>query len=104
MAFRYQAVDSAGQTVADSVHASSPREAADRLRERGLFVTQMDEVADGGRVSADSRGSGKTAESVLFTAIWRRSEEQEHRFPAEKLRVVRVLFSLLISLFVSLSS
>jgi len=57
--------------VADSVHASSPREAADRLRERGLFVTQMDEVADGDQVSADARRSAKTGgrlrDVVLFT-------------------------------------
>ena len=72
MAFRYQAIDSVGQTVADTVHANSPREAADLLRERGLFVTQIDPVQDGtadfAAAPADNvKAGGRLRDVLLFS-------------------------------------
>lgn len=46
MAFRYQAIDAAGKTLADTVPAATSAEAAELLRQRGLFITRLEEVAD----------------------------------------------------------
>ncbi len=71
MAFRYQAVDSAGQTLVNTVNANSQREAADLLRQRGLFVTRIDPVDDDPHAAAapadDKKPGGKLKEVVFFT-------------------------------------
>jgi len=69
MGFRYQAIDSAGQTVADTVDAGSHAEAAELLRERGLFVTRLDgaEPDDKDAAAAGAAGKGaKLRDVVLF--------------------------------------
>jgi len=66
MAFRYQAIDSAGQTVDDVVDVGSATEAADLLRDRGLFVTQLDE---GHQVDAHSTSAGQPGKGVKFRDV-----------------------------------
>jgi len=70
MGFRYQAIDSAGQTVADTVDAGSHEEAAELLRERGLFVTRLKGAAPDDKHTASAAGAaGKGArlrDVVLF--------------------------------------
>lgn len=61
MAFRYQAVDSSGQTVVDTIDAGSHEEAAELLRERGLFVTSLDGMGSRGTVSSAIEAAGKSA-------------------------------------------
>ncbi len=70
MAFRYQAINPSGQTVADMIEASSTQHAAELLRERGLFVTRIDsaesmaaEAASGRRV----KPGGKLRDVIFFT-------------------------------------
>jgi type IV pilus assembly protein PilC len=70
MPFRYQAIDSKGQTVANTVEASSVQQAAEMLREKGLFVTRIDaEVEDKTDLIALHKGkaSGKLKDVIFFT-------------------------------------
>jgi len=73
MAFRYEAIDSAGQTLTDVVEAASAQEAADLLRDRGLFVTRLDEDdphrhRDASGISSSRQGpKAKFRDVVLFT-------------------------------------
>ena len=70
MAFKYQAVDAGGATVVDTVNAGSSHEAAELLRERGLFVTRIDEVGDDRQeaaVGGRSRAGGRLRDVVFFT-------------------------------------
>lgn len=67
-AFRYQALDGHGKTVEGVVEADTPKLARGTLREQGLWVSEMAEIADGetpGRTH--SRGGVSTAELALVT-------------------------------------
>ncbi len=77
MAFRFQAIDAAGKNQADTITATTPNEAAEMLRQRGLFITRLEEVADqpssgptgasAGKVSRRRPGRpGGTLKDVLF--------------------------------------
>ena len=71
MGFRFQAIDAAGQTLTDVVEAASAPEASALLRERGLFVTRLDEDGATGTESvtaSDDGGKGaKFRDVLLFT-------------------------------------
>lgn len=62
MKLKYEAIDSQGKSVADSVEAADAAEAIEQLRGKGLFVTTIAEASAGG-------GSG--AESAGGSASWR---------------------------------
>lgn len=47
----YDAVDAQGQSVSDAIEAGSQREAVDRLRKRGLFVTRIQDASSATRRS-----------------------------------------------------
>jgi len=71
MGFHYQAIDASGQTVEDTIDADSHMEAAELLRERGLFVTSLDGLNSGDSSAGSSSGgtknkSGKLRDVVLF--------------------------------------
>ncbi len=72
MAFRYQAIDAGGRTVVDTIDAGSTREAADRLRERGLFVTRIDATQEEApnaplTAQAQAKARARLSDVVLFT-------------------------------------
>ena len=58
MKFAYQAVDSAGKVVSDSVDAADEQEALDNLRRRGLFVSEVRPTAPGAPLAYARRGPG----------------------------------------------
>jgi len=70
MSYKYQAIDSAGHTQTDTIEAGSTREAADLLRERGLFVTKIDQadkkVKDTGWLSDRDPQSGVKSKDIYF--------------------------------------
>ncbi|UCD30570.1 MAG: type II secretion system F family protein [Planctomycetota bacterium] len=72
MAYRYQAIDSSGKTMTDVIDADSTGEAAELLRERGLFITQIDK-ADGSALSLrlssdkDPQSGVKRKDVIFFT-------------------------------------
>jgi len=73
MAYRYQAIDASGQNLVDVIDADSLTQAADMLRERGMFVTQIDQV-DGAAADLSSKSSSgnssskvKSQDIVFFT-------------------------------------
>lgn len=71
MPFRYQAIDPQGKTVTDVIDATSAREAADLLRDRRLFVTQLTETSEAATTVApgttEGKADGKLKEVVFFT-------------------------------------
>ena len=56
MRLAYSGYDAAGRAVEDFIDAHGPQEAADTLRERGVFVTRVDEAASSS--SAKKAGGG----------------------------------------------
>ena len=70
MKLAYKAVDKSGRVTADSIEAVSTREASDRLRQRGLFVTEIGESrADHCPAAPPVR---RAARSVKSLALWTR--------------------------------
>ncbi len=72
MAFRYQAINAQGKVIHDTIDAASSREAADLLRDQGLFVSRLDEDEDTGERRdrmrpRDVKPGGRLREVVLFT-------------------------------------
>lgn len=72
MAFRYQAIDATGKSVVDTIEAGNAREAADLLRERGLFISKIEDSQEtpGRTLAPRSRGikpKGRLRDVVLFT-------------------------------------
>jgi len=68
MPYSYQAINASGQQVNDIVDADSMTEAAEQLRQRGLFVTRMSptDVAPDAPMATDKAG-GSTKNLVFFT-------------------------------------
>jgi type IV pilus assembly protein PilC len=68
MPYSYQAIDASGQQVSDIVDAGSMTEAADQLRQRGLFVTQMSPTDTAPIAAAPTaKAGGSTRDLVFFT-------------------------------------
>ena len=84
MGFRYQAIDAAGQTVVDTVDAASPKEAAEILHERGLFVTRLD-----GAESQVHEKSASTSESFSSRSS---CSSAEMKFSADGVVMAWLLF------------
>lgn len=70
MAFRYSAVDARGKTLVDTINAASTREAVDHLRERGLFVTRLEQVEDEAPVETFSPDQGARARTRLGDIVF----------------------------------
>src|SRR4051794_41542428 len=72
MKFAYNGFDKAGHAVADSIEASSALDARDQLSRKGLYITQLTELADGS-VAAAADATGKFGKKrklhnlVMFT-------------------------------------
>jgi len=60
---KYEAIDSQGKSVADTVEATDAAEAIEQLRGKGLFVTT---IAEAGSAAAANSGAGRGG-------LWRRS-------------------------------
>lgn len=71
MGFQYQAIDASGHSISDFVDAGSVQEAADILRDKGLFVTRLDarDAPTTARTAGhrDKPPGGRFKEVVLFT-------------------------------------
>jgi len=66
--FRYQALDGQGRAVEGVVEADTARLARSNLREQGLWVSEMAELAGGDATGKDNRRGGvSTAELALLT-------------------------------------
>src|SRR5947208_106681 len=58
--FKYEAMDTTGGEVKDSVEATNDREAQQKLRRMGYFVTKITEVRSGkGKKKPGKRKTGK---------------------------------------------
>jgi type II secretory pathway component PulF len=62
MAYRFEAINAAGQAVIDTIEAASAVEAAELARQRGMFVTRIEEAGDAQRrttTGRQNRGGGR---------------------------------------------
>jgi len=66
--FRFEAMDSAGQSRSDHIQAANADEAMRVLRTRGLFVVALDEVRDG-REEASGFESSVTASNFVPSTV-----------------------------------
>jgi type IV pilus assembly protein PilC len=63
--FKYEALDTSGGEVKDSVEAMSPEEAQQKIRQMGYFVTKITEVA-GARKGGKKKKGGKRKRGQTF--------------------------------------
>jgi type IV pilus assembly protein PilC len=64
--YKFEAMDTAGSEVKDSVDALSEDEAQQKIRQMGYFVTKITEVA-GGKKKGKGKQAGKKRKSKTFT-------------------------------------
>src|SRR5216683_1930820 len=64
--FKYEAMDTSGGEVKDSVEAASEEEAQQKIRQMGYFVTKITQVA-GAKKGKGKKGKGKRRKGQVFT-------------------------------------
>ena len=67
--FQYEAMDSTGAEVKDSVEAATAEEAQTRIRQKGFFVTKLTEKGAGKRKRAGARKSTKRKKSFSIGGV-----------------------------------
>jgi type IV pilus assembly protein PilC len=65
--YKYEAMDTSGGEVKDSVEAMSEEEAQQKIRQMGYFVTKITEVAGSGKTKAKGKKGGKKKKGQTFT-------------------------------------
>jgi type IV pilus assembly protein PilC len=65
--FKYEAMDTSGGEVKDSVEAVSEEEAQQKIRQMGYFVTKITEVAGSKKGKAKGKKAGKKKKGQTFT-------------------------------------
>ena len=69
LTYKYEAVDTSGGEVKDSVEAMNEKAAHQKIRQMGYFVTKITEVA------ARKAGKGKAARKAPVTGEWPQSAD-----------------------------
>src|SRR5947209_14387422 len=64
--FKFEAMDTTGGEVKDSVEAASEEEAQQKIRNMGYFVTKITEVA-GKKAKGKAKGKGRRKKGQVFT-------------------------------------
>src|SRR5215472_4573765 len=64
--YKYEAMDTSGGEVKDSVEAVSEEEAQQKIRQMGYFVTKITEIA-GGKKAKGKKAGGKKKKGKVFT-------------------------------------
>ena len=65
--FKYEAMDTTGGEVKDTIAAANEEEAQQKIRQLGYFVTKLVEVAEKGRKDAKKKGGAKGTKAKTFT-------------------------------------
>src|SRR5690349_464749 len=65
--FKYEAMDTSGGEVKDSVEAVSEEEAQQKIRQMGYFVTKITEVAGAKKGKGKGKQAGKRKKGQVFT-------------------------------------
>lgn len=65
--FKYEAMDTSGGEVKDSVEATSEEEAQQKIRQMGYFVTKIAEVQSGKKGKGKGKGKGGRKKGQVFT-------------------------------------
>ena len=71
MKLAFKAVEKSGRVTTGSIEAASPQEASDRLRQRGMFVTEIDETRPDA-IDGDEAPVRRKSGSVKNLALWTR--------------------------------
>src|SRR5437870_5503802 len=66
-AFKFEAMDTTGGEVKDSVEASTEEEAQQKIRQMGYFVTRLTEVASKDKKGSKKAKCGKRKKGKVFT-------------------------------------
>src|ERR1700712_5573328 len=64
--FKYEAMDTSGGEVKDSIEATSEEEAQQKIRQMGYFVTKIAEVQSS-KGKGKKKGGGKRKKGQVFT-------------------------------------
>src|SRR4051812_33681013 len=64
--FKYEAMDTSGAEVKDSVDAANEEEAQQKIRQMGYFVTKISEVAGAKKGKGKGKGGGKRKKGQVF--------------------------------------
>jgi type IV pilus assembly protein PilC len=73
--YKFEAMDTAGSEVKDSVDAPSEEEAQQKIKQMGYFVTKITEVTTGKKAKGKGRGRGKRKKGQVFTIGGVRSKQ-----------------------------
>src|SRR5436309_13391996 len=65
--FKYEAMDTSGGEVKDSIDAMNEEEAQQKIRQMGYFVTKITEVASGAKGKGKGKKAGKRKKGQTFT-------------------------------------
>src|SRR5436305_6196575 len=65
--FKFEAMDTTGTEVKDSVEAGSEEEAQQKIRQMGYFVTKITEVASAAKKGKGKKAGAKRKKSRTFT-------------------------------------
>ena len=65
--FKYEAMDTTGGEVKDSIEAANEEEAQQKIRQMGYFVTKITEVARPRRARQEEGGAKKRKKGKVFT-------------------------------------
>src|SRR5215471_3524322 len=65
--FKYEAMDTSGAEVKDSVEATNEEEAQQKIRQMGYFVTKIAEVQGKGKGKGKGKQAGKKKKGQTFT-------------------------------------
>jgi type IV pilus assembly protein PilC len=65
--YKYEAMDTSGGEVKDSVEAASEEEAQQKIRQMGYFVTKITEMAGTGKKAVKGKKGGKRKKGQTFT-------------------------------------
>src|SRR5262245_27184465 len=65
--YKFEAMDTTGAEVKDSVDAASEEEAQQKIRQMGYFVTKITETQAGGKKGGKKKAHGRKKKGQVFT-------------------------------------
>jgi type IV pilus assembly protein PilC len=67
--YKYEALDTSGAEVKDSIEASNEEEASQKIKAKGYFVTKLTAVAAGGTKGAKKKKTGKSRKTFTLGGV-----------------------------------
>src|SRR5262245_23380210 len=67
--FKYEALNTSGEEVRDSVDAGNEEEASQKIKAMGYFVTKLTAVAGSGKKKGKKKGGGKSRKTFTIGGV-----------------------------------